>query len=79
MKQKHRKAIYLVLASIIGVIFFPIWIIASITSWISNSVVEASDILKYLLRIYDEDIPTLKNNNNEQQTKTQRSNPSSRS
>ena len=79
MKQKHRKAIYLVLASIIGVIFFPIWIIATITTSISNSVVEASDILKYLLRIYDEDIPTLKNNNNEQQTKTQRSNPSSRS
>ena len=79
MKQKHRKAIYLVLASIIGVIFFPIWIIATITTSISNSVVEASDILKYLLRIYDEDIPTLKNNNNEQQTKTQRGNPSSRS
>lgn len=79
MKQKHRKAIYLVLASIIGVIFFPIWIIATITTSISNSVVEASDILKYLLRIYDEDLPTLKNNNNEQQTKTQRSNPASRS
>ena len=57
MRQKHRKAIYLILASIIAVIFFPIWLIAYISTWISNKVIDGCDILKYLLRIYDEDTP----------------------
>lgn len=57
MRQKHRKAIYLLLASIIAVIFFPIWLIASVSTWISNKVIDGCDILKYLLRIYDEDQP----------------------
>ena len=55
MRQKHRKAIYLILASIMAVIFFPIWLIASVSTWISNKVIDWCDILKYLLRIYDED------------------------
>lgn len=57
MRQKHRKTIYLLLASIIAVIFFPIWLIASASTWISNKVIDGCDILKYLLRIYDEDQP----------------------
>ncbi|MBD5240504.1 MAG: hypothetical protein HDS59_00225 [Barnesiella sp.] len=57
MRQKHRKAIYLIFASIIAVIFFPIWLIAYISTWISNKVIDGCDILKYLLRIYDEDTP----------------------
>ena len=57
MRQKHRKAIYLTLASIIAIIFFPIWLIASVSTGISNKVIDGCDILKYLLRIYDEDQP----------------------
>lgn len=60
MRQKHRKAIYLILAGIIAVIFFPIWLIASVSTWISNKVIDGCNILKYLLRIYDEDTPTPK-------------------
>lgn len=56
MKQKYRKAIYLTLASIIAVIFFPIFLIATISTWISNKVIDGCEILQNLLRIYDEDI-----------------------
>ena len=59
MKQKHRKAIYLILASIVAVTLFPVWLIATISTWISNKVIDGCDILKYLLRIYDEDTPKM--------------------
>lgn len=57
MRQKHRKAIYFSLAGIVAVIFFPIWLIATISTWISNKVIDGCEILQYLLRIYDEDEP----------------------
>ena len=57
MRQKHRKAIYFALAGIVAVIFFPIWLIATISTWISNKVIDGCEILQYLLRIYDEDEP----------------------
>ena len=57
MRQKHRKAIYFALAGFVAVIFFPIWLIATISTWISNKVIDSCEILKYLLHIYDEDEP----------------------
>lgn len=55
MKQAQRKAIYLVLAGIIAIITAPLWIIGFVCSWICEKIAEMSDILKYLLRIYDSD------------------------
>lgn len=57
MKQKHRKAIYFALAGIVTVTLFPIWLIATISTWISNKAINGCEILQYLLRIYDEDEP----------------------
>lgn len=57
MRQKHRKAIYFALAGIVAAIFFPIWLIATISTWISNKIIYGCEVLQCLLRIYDEDNP----------------------
>lgn len=62
MRQKHRKAIYLVLASIIAVVYAPFYLIAIVTTWICNRIYDLCDILKYLLRIFDEDKAPAKTN-----------------
>ena len=62
MKQAQRKLVYLVLASIIAIITAPVWIIGFVCSWICEKIAEISDILKYLLRIYDRDESPNKDN-----------------
>lgn len=57
MKQKHRKVIYFVLAGIVAFVFIPIWLIATISTSISNKVIDVCNNLQYLLRIHDEDAP----------------------
>ncbi len=55
MKQKHRKALYYIIAVLIVMLTLPIWIFGFVANWIIDKIVNASNILKYLLRVYDED------------------------
>ncbi len=58
MKQKHRKNLYYAIAILVVILTLPIWILGYVICWMVERLVDASDILKYLLKVYDEDPKT---------------------
>lgn len=55
MKKKHRRAVCFAILVIPMLLNIIIGIIADLTRWIAESIIDAADWLKTKLRVYDYD------------------------